>query len=300
VSSIVYYFSGTGNSLAVARDISLKLNAELIPIPSVIDQPEIQTESEVIAVVFPVYYAEYTGVPLLVWRFVEKLQTLDSKYIFAVATHSGNPSSTIEHLAKLFEKRGGKLGAGFTVYMDVPYPVSAKLKRAFFGIGLDKDGLGDKLLEEQEKACDTWKAKLETIIECVSARREGKLETPGTFAKILTAIFLPLRKLMFMGRYTQLAGESKKSFYELVPLADRSFEVDERCNGCGVCSKVCPVANIALTDGKPCWLHHCENCFACFKWCPQEAIAGKIVEYGTRFHHPEVKLADIINQRTGG
>lgn len=38
MSAEIYYFSGTGNSLAAARDIAVKINARLISIPSVIDQ----------------------------------------------------------------------------------------------------------------------------------------------------------------------------------------------------------------------------------------------------------------------
>jgi Pyruvate/2-oxoacid:ferredoxin oxidoreductase delta subunit/flavodoxin len=300
VSVDIYYFSGSGNSLAVARDIARKLKGNLIAIPSVMNQESINSEADVIGLVFPVYYAEYRGIPLIVWRFIEKLEDLGSKYLFAVTTHSGNPASTVEHLVKHLEKRGGKLAGGFTVYMDVPYPVSSKMKKAVLGIELDKDGLIDKLVREQEKAYDAWKDKLETIIEYVSGKQEGKLETPGTFAKILISVSLPLRRLMFAGRYKGLARESKKTFYELVPLADRSFQVNERCNGCGICANVCPVGNIEIADGKPRWLQGCENCFACFKWCPQGAVAGKIVEYATRFRHPEVKLTDFINQRSGG
>lgn len=33
----IYYFSGTGNSLAVARDIAVRIGGRPIPIPSVID-----------------------------------------------------------------------------------------------------------------------------------------------------------------------------------------------------------------------------------------------------------------------
>lgn len=300
MGAAIYYFSGSGNSLAAARDIARELDGKLISIPSVVDQPNIRTEADVIGLVFPVYYAEYLGVPLIVWRFVEKLEDLGSKYFFAVATHSGNPASTVEHLAKHLEKRGGKLAGGFTVYMDVPYPISEKLKKAFFGKELDEIENNSKVMEERQKVYEAWKRKLETIARYVSRREEGTFETHTPFVKFLVSLTLPLRRLMFMARYKELAQTSGLPFYELVPLADRGFEVNERCKGCGVCVDVCPVGNIEITDGKPRWLHHCENCFVCFKWCPQDAVAGKIVEYGTRFRHPEVKLADFINQRSGG
>jgi ferredoxin len=264
------------------------------------DQTSIRPQTEVIGIVFPVYYAEYRGVPLIVWRFAEKIEDLGSKYVFAVVAHSGGPASTIEHFAKYLEKRGGKLAGGFTVYMDVPYPVSVKLKKALLGKELDRGGAEAKFSKEREKAYDAWKGKLETIAEYVSRRKEGTFETHTPFVKFLISLTLPLRRLIFMARYRGLAQASGLTFYELVPLADKSFQVNERCNGCGVCAQVCPVGNIEMVEETPCWLHHCENCFACFKWCPQDAIAGKIVEYATRFHHPEVKLTDFINQRSGG
>jgi len=52
----IYYFSGTGNSLVVARDIAEKMNGNLISIPSVMDKESITTDADVIGIVFPVYY----------------------------------------------------------------------------------------------------------------------------------------------------------------------------------------------------------------------------------------------------
>lgn len=300
MSTDVYYFSGSGNSLVVARDIASKLDGNLIPIPSVVEKTGIRPQAEVIGIVFPVYYAEYRGVPLIVWRFAEKLEDLGPKYLFAVVTHAGGPGSTIEHLSRHLAEHGGKLSGGFTVKMDVPYPVSEKMKKALFGKELDKTETSSKVTEERQKVYDAWEGKLETIAEYVSRRKEGTFETHTPFVKFLVSLTLPLRRLIFMARYKALAEASGLSFYELVPLADKSFIVRDNCNSCEICAKVCPVGNIEITNGKPRWLHHCENCFACFKWCPQDAIVGKIVEYATRFHHPEVKLADFINQSSGG
>lgn len=299
----IFYFSASGNCLAAARDIARELEADLIPIPSVMNQDGIRSDAGgtvAIGLVFPVYYAEYRGVPLIVWRFIEKLRNLSSSYIFAVAIHSGGPDVTIENLARHISNHGGKLSGGFTFKMDVPYPVSAKLKKVFLEKELGDPGSYPEMAAEQEKVYRDWRQKLSEITDYVSDRVQGRLETLSPLAKALRAIFLPLRRMVFMSRYKGLAGVRGKSFYELMLLADNSFKVADNCKACGTCARVCPVANIEITDGKPQWLHHCENCMGCFKWCPENAISGKIVEYAIRNHHPEVELSDFINQRSGG
>ena len=35
------------------------------------------------------------------------------------------------------------------------------------------------------------------------------------------------------------------------------FSVDNNCNSCGLCTKVCPFENIELYKGKPMWHQHC-------------------------------------------
>ena len=81
-----------------------------------------------------------------------------------------------------------------------------------------------------------------------------------------------------------------------IPGADRSFRSDEKCNGCGICARVCPVGNIKMSDKKPVWQHHCENCIACYVWCPKEAITGEIVAYNELYHHPGVRLSDMLRR----
>jgi ferredoxin len=185
------------------------------------------------------------------------------------------PGSTIENLRKAIKSRGGELAAGFTMKMT-----NKKLNE-----------------ERQQKMANNQKKKLEGISKFVADRKKGKFETRGPLRKIFLApaLFI-LIKPSFYRRYRKLSNSSLHlSFRELIPLADQSFQINKDCNGCGTCSRVCPVNNIKIVDKKPVWQHHCETCLACYSWCPQEAICGKIVSYNERYHHPEVKLPDMLN-----
>ena len=275
MSTVIYYFSGTGNSLVVARDIAEKTNGTLISIPSLLKEEAIKTEADVIGLVFPVFYATNDcGIPLIVARFVSKLENLGSKYIFAVCTCGYMPGTTIENLRKAIASRGGKLAAGFILRMS-----SKKLDE-----------------RKQQKMRVNRKEQVEAICKYVNARREGKFETRGLLRKILLAPLRALEKPIFMYRYKKLSNTSRKSFSELIPLADASFQANENCTGCGTCVRVCPVNNIEIVDGKPVWLHHCENCYACYAWCPKNAVCGDIVSYNDWYRHPEVNLSDMVKQ----
>ncbi|HUK84233.1 MAG TPA: EFR1 family ferrodoxin [Candidatus Acidoferrum sp.] len=277
MSAIIYYFSGTGNSLFVAREIAGKIGGQLIPISSVINEAKLSLEADVVGIVFPVYYATNDcGIPLIVNRFVHNLENLPSKYIFAVCTCGNMPGTTIENFAKLVKSQGGELAAGFTLKMS------------------DKT----LTLEKQEKALAYQKEKLNTICEYVSAKKKGRLETRGVMRKIFLAPLLYLAiKPAFSRRYRKLAASSKMSFRVLIPLADKGFQVDTNCSGCGTCAKVCPVGNIKMVEGKPVWQHGCETCLACYSWCPREAITGQIVSYNERYHHPDVKLLEMLREK---
>ena len=293
----VYYFSGTGNSLVVARDIAAKTNGKLTSISSVMEKESIETSADVIGIVFPVYYATNdSGVPFIIGRFVRKLENVGSKYIFAVCTHGGTPGTTIENIAKIIKSCGGRLAAGFTVKMGISYSAVEKMGYSLFHRELEADVLKDN--EKQRKMSDDWEKELGAICEYVNDRKTGRLETRGTLRKLIIAPSLHLlTKPLFSRRYRRLSNSPRHlPFSELVFSADRSFQVNEKCSGCGVCVRVCPVNDIKIVNGRPMWQHHCENCFACFQWCPEEAIHGGIVEYAKRYHHPDVTLSDMLNR----
>jgi ferredoxin len=79
---------------------------------------------------------------------------------------------------------------------------------------------------------------------------------------------------------------------------DRKFRVSGQCNGCGTCMRVCAAGNIVLKNGRPVWLHSCDQCGACFTWCPREAVSGSCL--AARARHPEAGLSAADMMITNG
>ena len=280
----IYYFSGTGNSLVVARDIAERMDGNLISIPSVMDKKSIKTDAGMIGIVFPVYYLGTVNIPLVVQRFVMKLDEISTKYIFAVCTYGGGSGSTLTILDGMIKARGGRLASGFGVQMP---------QNAF-----------RKPFENKTKLYDSWKEKkLDFIYGQVKAKREGRFDNDGLFIGLVVTIIEALMKVDFLNRSSLksmkktacLPEDSDFTLDEIIHLMDGSYHSDENCTGCGTCSKVCQVRNIEIVDNKPTWQHHCENCLACIKWCPRSAIHG-YGELPKGYHHPDVNISDMLGE----
>lgn len=277
----IYYFSGTGNSLAVAREISQKINGKLIPIAVVMDKDHITPEADVIGIIFPVYYTGIINIPLIVQRFIEKLENINKHYIFAVCTYGGGFGTTLKLLDKMIESRGGKLSSGFGVQMP---------QNAF-----------NKPFENKEKLYLDWKKnKLATICENVMSGQEFKLDTDTILIKPVVNILERLMKNtilkpIFLKSMYNTAGFKKNPnlpIEEIISRMDNSYHTDDNCTSCKNCVNICPVNNIKLVDDKPVWQNHCETCLACIKWCPQNAIHG-YGELPKSYHHPDVTISDM-------
>ena len=292
----LYFFSGTGNSLFVAKDLASKLNGELISIETLSTQKTIEPNAERVGIIFPVYFAELGGIPNIVNEFIKKLDGIQDKYVFAVCTHHGLPGMTIGNLKKLIANQGGSLKAGFTVNLHISYPLKLKLRKAFFHKNIDIFDTNLKNLDQVPKKLNKWAEKQNEIVTYVKANKSGKFETQGFIKKALLAPHRLLMKLSYKTRYSNLA-ESKMPFQELIKHADNSFQVYDSCTGCGICAKVCPVNNIEIIGEKPVWNHKCENCLSCFTFCPNNSIHGEIVSYEIKYHLPQIKLKDMLRKR---
>ena len=67
----IYYFSGTGNSLHVAKELQKNIpEFRLVPIISLVDRKSVKSNGEIVGFVFP-HYASV--LPKVVHKFIKKI-----------------------------------------------------------------------------------------------------------------------------------------------------------------------------------------------------------------------------------
>jgi ferredoxin len=117
---MIFYFTGTGNSLMVARAIAEGLeDSNVIHVSRTEDFENIPTP-ERIGLIFPVYNG---GPPLIVMNTLASLKKHKDSYIFSVATHAGGPDMVLSILRDELQKIGLELSAGFTLYAPNNYVI---------------------------------------------------------------------------------------------------------------------------------------------------------------------------------
>jgi Fe-S-cluster-containing hydrogenase component 2 len=260
MTTTIYYFTGTGNSLKIAKDLADKLGAELIPIARLWQQESVISTSEKVGFVHPLYWL---GIPDIVYKFVDKINLDKSEYIFDIITCGHERMGCVlSIMRKLLEKKSKALSGGF--YIEMPdnylpmydvYP-EERQKEIFANADLKINEIA-KLIKENTKK-----------IEKERLKKVGKI--------------------------------ANSRFRKKVHSKDEKFNLDENCNSCGTCEKVCPVNNIIMVEDKPQWQHNCQCCFACMHLCPQKSIQykQKTADKG-RYRHPDVKLKEIMSQKPG-
>lgn len=292
MSTLICYFSGTGNSLAVARDIATGLGGALAPMAAGVN-PRAVAAADAIGLVFPAYMAQLNGVPLAVQAFVSGLRGIEGTYLFAVCTCGGhedfNALPALKRLERLVRAAGGKVSAEFAVRL----PMNT-LDYSHIPVPIDQDR--GRMLHQAE-------IKVREICATVGERTRSPHRAAKT---VLNWTMGPLYRLLQTVYYKDLREKSKEladrhmDYRELVRLSDRSIFADDNCRGCATCARVCPVMNIVVKDGKPSWLHRCEACLACAEWCPQNAIHHGFRKHGATYHHPGVTLEDMAAQARAG
>jgi ferredoxin len=255
---MIFYFSGTGNSLYVAKNIAEYNHEKLIAISKAIrdDNTYQLADNEVIGFVFPIYA---WGPPKIVLEFIEKLKigNYRKNYVFCVVTCGGAAGNAMKVMSACLSKKGIPINGGFSVIMPNNYIL-----------------MGDVDSKEKEKEkLSLAEETLQYINYAIEQRTHEFRVKKGRFACLLTGLINPM--------FNRHAIDPKK------------FYVNDQCNGCGLCEKVCNCSNIKVKQS-PHWGQNCAQCLACIHYCPVKAIQyGKGTEKKGRYTNPNISVDEM-------
>lgn len=271
MKKIIYYFSGTGNSLRAATVIAEKIGgAELVNARC--NPEEVSAgDADMIGFVCPVYEWNISGA---FRKFIKRLTINPKAYIFMVTTYIAVLGKSFETVEKILRDKGAHLDYGRALRCVAsqciaypPFP-SEKIMIPFM---------------------------------------EKQMARAGDEINLRKRRDYPRMSMMTRKRYKKVMGP----YMEIEKEYDKGFFTNEKCSGCGTCEKVCPTRNISIQEKHPVWNHRCHGCNACVVYCPAKAIQFKTPkaykELGTvvskmlrlpekrkRYHHPLIKAKDLM------
>lgn len=274
MKKIIYYFSGTGNSMRTAKIIAKEIGgAEIVSVRSSPKEVE-AADADIIGFVCPVYEWDIPGT---MKNFIEKLSINPNAYIFMVATYIFILGKSFETVEAILNSKGAQLNYGRALRCVAsqciaynPFP-SEKIMIPYSEKKAVK--IGKEIKRNRRKAYPKMSP--------VTRRLYPKAITP----------------------YMNIEHEYDKGFY-----------TSDACVGCEICSKVCPCRNITFDNNRPVWNHRCHGCNACVVYCPTKAIQFKTpeayVQLGTviskklglpqnrkRYHNPYINAKDLMKNK---
>lgn len=270
----IYYFSGSGNSLFVAKELQKRIpGTELIPIVKLLSKDAIQSDAETVGFVFPNHGMT---APVPVKNFLGKLHLNSTKYTFGVLTRGGTKCFAFNKVRTILKEKGSDLNSFFSLNMATNDP---KLKDY-------EIPSKEKFAEIESEILNKLDTISKTVLHKEISQEKDTDHVPSGFL---------LERLVLLGMlYVEKSGV-KDYFYS-----------DSKCTGCGTCEKVCLSGKIKMIDRKPVWQDSvkCFVCYACINYCPMQATQIKDKWYmksytskNGRYPHPYATANDIAEQK---
>ena len=245
---MILYFSGTGNSKYVAKQIADALGDEIVNLNDRIkagDTSPVETGERLI-VVTPTYAWR---IPRVVRDWLRKTELRGAKQARFVMTCGSEIGNADKYNRELCAEKAISCMGTAQIVMPENY------------IALFSAPQVDKARQIVAKA----EPDIDRAITAIQANQP----------------FAPTRNNLY-DRF--MSGPVNPIFYKYFVKAD-AFTVSDACIGCGQCAKRCPMNNVTLKDGKPVWGKNCTHCMACICYCPVSAIEyGKKSVGQPRYH----------------
>lgn len=237
-----FYFSGTGNTRYVTQALCEKLSESFKTSMCEIDKashvPMRIRDSDLILLAFPIYGS---SPPVPMRRFVHRYrQEWKDKEIVLVATQYFFSGDGAASLGRTLEKLGGCVR--FAEHFNMPNNL------ADFSIWKIRNG--SQLKRTLDKADRRIQIFADRILHDRPKRRG--------FDPVSHAVGYLSQRCWWRKK------ENEKTNF---------LKVDtQRCIGCGLCMKCCPVGNLRIVEGIACPQGDCALCYRCVNLCPKKAL----------------------------
>lgn len=132
--AVIFYFSGTGNSLDVAKQTqAIFTDCRIENIAQYIKHPY-AVQDKVIGIVCPVYCFD---IPIIVKNFIEILEA-NPEYCFSIVTMGGGAGRSLRHLQESLAKKGINLNYADAILMPDNFFVTPETKARMMLTEADK------------------------------------------------------------------------------------------------------------------------------------------------------------------
>jgi ferredoxin len=256
-SVAIYYFSATGNSLAVALRLAEHLGASSpvsIPGSLVLDDPYVAASTaNKVGFVFPVHRAT---LPEMVRGFINSLPARPDCYYFAVSTYTIFGCNEFWDIDEILRSKGAVLNYASDV-------------RMMGNVGLGQPS--SRVIERRFKAMDD---QVVEIAEAVSNGQENYFR----------------RAFKLLGSAVRRVNDSRRRH-----IVFRIDEHCKRCGICAQVCPAQNITLDSEGDRAPVRSSKCEACLACVHWCPANALHANIKLHG-HYHNPTIS-PDQLNPK---
>lgn len=234
---IIYYFSGTGNTLKLLDVMKKSFEVENVNVKL----QEIKRNNFIIpekgsltGFAFPINSQSASP---YVWKFLKSLPRVNGMEVFVLITLNSS-SGIISPLYNLLKSKGYNVKGLCEISMP---------NNMFHGTA------DDKLNKERLESALVKSEQFSKDLLAGTTKWESEYKGSGFVSFLSRATPLPW---IFMRRLSKVT-------------------VNSSCTKCGQCVKECPVNNISMKD-VPVHHRSCEFCMRCAAYCPNSAITVKL------------------------